>query len=139
MISQRPLTWLGIAALIGSGVLSALLEMFLIPLYAGATLVPIAVVLAVVGNVVLLHLGRELSPNNGWRLSPFVAWFVAIVVFGLTTRPEGDVVVPGGGGGLPWVGYGVVFGGLIAGAVAAVFFSPPPRQRRPLPDQPVKG
>jgi hypothetical protein len=129
VISERFLTWLGLAALIGSGILSALIEMLLIPLYAGATLVPITVAFAVGGNVLLLYLGRELAPDTGWRLSPFAGWLLTIIVFALFTRPEGDVIVPGGGGGVEWVGYGVLLGGALAGTVAAVMLSPAPRQR----------
>jgi hypothetical protein len=80
--------------------------------------------------VLLLYLGRELCPQNGWRLAPFAGWLVTIVVFALFTRPEGDVVVPGGGGALEWVGYGVILGGALAGTVAAVLLSPPPRATR---------
>jgi hypothetical protein len=130
MTSDRFLTALAVGALVGSGILSALLELFLIPLYSGATLVPICVAFAVCGNVLLLYLGRELCPQNGWRLAPFAGWLVTIVVFALFTRPEGDVVVPGGGGALEWVGYGVILGGALAGTVAAVLLSPPPRATR---------
>lgn len=138
MIGDRFVTALGIAALVGSGILSALLEMFLIPLYAGSTLVPITVVFALGGNVLLLWLARELAPGSGWRLAPFAGWLLTIVVFALFTRPEGDVIVPGGGGGLEWTGYGVVLGGALAGTIAAVLFSPAPRQRRPDADQPTE-
>ena len=134
MISGRFLTALALGALVGSGILSALLEMFLIPLYSGATLVPICVLFAVGGNVLLLYLGRELCPDNGWRLSPFAGWLITVVVFALFTRPEGDVIVPGGGGELEWVGYGVVLGGALAGTIAAVLLSPPPRSARRRPE-----
>ena len=141
MISQRFVTWLGVATLAGSGILSALVEMFLIPLYSGSTLVPIAVAFAVFGNIALLYLGRELMPDTGWRLAPFAGWLLAVVVFALFTRPEGDVIVPGGGGELEWVGYGVVLGGAVAGTIAAVLLSPPPRRRavqQPPKQQPPK-
>lgn len=147
-MSERFVTALGLAALVGCGILSALLEMFLIPLYSGASLVPITVVFAILGTVLLVWLGRELMGLSGWRLAPFAGWLVTIVVFSLYTRPEGDVIVPGGGGGLEWVGYGVVLGGALAGTVAAVLLSPSPDRRvgragsseRPgRRDQPVKG
>jgi hypothetical protein len=138
VISGRFLTALGLGALIGSGILSALIEMFLIPLYAGATLVPITVAFAVGGNVLLLYLGRELAPDTGWRLSPFAGWLLAVVVFALFTRPEGDVIVPGGGGGVEWVGYGVLLGGALAGTIAAVMLSPAPRVRSAEPATPAK-
>jgi len=137
---DRALTIAGLVALCGCGALSALLELFLVPLYAGATLVPITVFFAVVGNIVLVLLGRELVPKGNARVLPFVVW--AIVVLGITLfpRPEGDVILPGGGGGVEYVGYGVVLGGLAAGIVTSILTAPrPARPAAPATRQPMNS
>ncbi|HLY33086.1 MAG TPA: hypothetical protein VKQ07_01010 [Jatrophihabitantaceae bacterium] len=146
MRSDRTLTIAGLIALCGCGVLSALLEMLLVPLYAGSTLVPITVVFAIGGNIVLVLLGRELVPSGVARVAPFIAWSLTVIGVTLFPRPEGDVILPGGGGGVEWVGYGVVLGGLVAGIVTSVFTSPrpqrpprPPRPTAPTTGQPVNG
>jgi membrane associated rhomboid family serine protease len=138
MISPRFLTALGVAALAGCGLLSALLELYFVPLYSGATLVPVTVAFALIGNVVLLYLGRDLVPDSRWRVAPFVAWLIPVIVFTLFTRPEGDVILPAGDLGLEWTGYGVALGGTLTGIIAAVVFSPPPRQRPARPTQPTQ-
>jgi hypothetical protein len=139
--ADRALTIAGLVALCGCGVLSALFEMLLVPLYAGSTLVPITVLFAIGGNIVLVLLGRELVPAGAARTAPFVAWALTVIAVNLFPRPEGDVILPGGG----WVeaiGYGVVFGGLAAGVFTAVLTAPRPTRPRPSgasADQPVNG
>jgi hypothetical protein len=117
---------IGIVLLCGCGVLSALVELALIPLYAGTVPVGLAAVLAIVGNIALVLLGRELVSAGGLRIAPFAAWLLTIVVIALFPRPEGDNLAPGGG--LTWVTYGVLFGGALAGTLTAVFTAAPPRR-----------
>jgi hypothetical protein len=140
---ERAFTIAALVALCGCGVLSALFEMLLVPLYAGATLLPITVLFAVGGNVVLVLLGRELVPAGAARVAPLIAWSAVVLGVLLFPRPEGDVILPGGGGGPEAVGWGVVFGGLITGIVAAVFTAPKPQRPQPPaarePAQPVNG
>ncbi len=111
--------WLGVALLCGCAVLSGVLELFLVPLYAGSVLVPIAVVAAVASNVALPRLARALVATTAATVLPFLFWLLAVIVVGLLPRPEGDVVLPGGGA-LQLVAYGVLLGGALAGTVTVV-------------------
>ncbi|MDT4891018.1 MAG: hypothetical protein QOE97_53 [Pseudonocardiales bacterium] len=119
MIPARLLTGLGLGALCAAGMLAAALEMLLVPLYAGKTLVPLTVALAVLINVALPLLARSIVPSGAAALAPFGAWLLVVVVVGLFPRPEGDVILPGGGA-VEWVGYGVLLGGTVAGTVTVV-------------------
>lgn len=112
--------WVGVALLCGCAVLSGLLALFLVPLYAGSVLVPVAVVVAVASNVALPRLARALMPTTVATVLPFVFWLLAVIVVGVVPRPEGDVVLPGGSGALQWVSYGVLLGGALAGTVTVV-------------------
>jgi hypothetical protein len=109
--------WLGVALLCGCAVLAGILELFLVPFYAGSVLVPIAVVLAVASNIALPRLARTLVETTTATVLPFVFWLLTVIVVGVLPRPEGDVVLPGGGGGLQWVSYGVLLGGALAGTM----------------------
>jgi hypothetical protein len=109
--------WAGVALLCGCAVLSGVLALFLVPLYAGSVLVPVAVVVAVASNIALPRLARMLVETTTATVLPFVFWLLAVIVVGVLPRPEGDVVLPGGGGGLQWVSYGVLLGGALAGTM----------------------
>lgn len=118
--------WVGVAVLVAAGALAALLELFLVPLYSGSTLVPVTVLLAVAGNVLLPRLAKALVASTLAIVLPLLAWLFVVFVVGLTARPEGDVVLPGSGGAV-WAGYGVLFGGVVAGIATAVITAPPRR------------
>jgi hypothetical protein len=120
--------YVGVVVLCGVGFLSALFDVFLVPLYAGKVLVPLAVVLAVVGNVLLPRLSRALVPATWAAAAPVAVWVVLAFVLGFTARPEGDVLLPGGGY-VQWVGLGMVFGGVLAGIGTVVTSMPPPAPR----------
>ncbi|MDT4978100.1 MAG: hypothetical protein QOG98_3858 [Pseudonocardiales bacterium] len=109
--------WAGVALLCGCAVLAGVLALFLVPLYAGSVLVPVAVVVAVASNVALPRLARTLVETTAATVLPFVFWLLAVIIVGVLPRPEGDVVLPGGGGALQWVSYGVLLGGALAGTV----------------------
>jgi hypothetical protein len=118
-------SWAGVALLAACGALAGLLESLLVPLYWGSVIFPIAVVLAVVSNVVLPRLARALVPTTGAALAPFLGWLIVVVAFGVVSRPEGDVILPGAPGSLEFVTYGLLLGGALAGTVTVVWISPP--------------
>jgi hypothetical protein len=131
MARSRVIDWLGVVLVCATAALAGLLELFLVPLYAGATLVPVAVLFAVASNVFLPRLGRALVPTTAAAVLPFAAWLVVVLVVGWYARPEGDVVLPGGGA-VEWVGLGVSLGGALAGTVTVVLSAPRPQPvRRP--------
>jgi hypothetical protein len=109
--------WVGVALLCGCAVLSGVLALFLVPLYAGSVLVPVAVLVALASNIALPRLARTLVETTAAAVLPFACWLVTVIVIGVLPRPEGDVVLPGGGGALQWVSYGVLLGGALAGTV----------------------
>lgn len=114
------LAWVGVGVIGLCGALAAVLELLLVPLYVGSVLIPIAVVLALVSNVALPRLALRLVPRTVAAAIPFVTWLAVVVGFGVLARPEGDVILPGGTGWLPWVSYGVMFGGAFVGIVTVV-------------------
>jgi hypothetical protein len=119
--------WLGVAVLAACGLLAGLLEALLVPLYIGATIFPVAVVLALVSNVVLPRLAHTLVPSTLAALLPFLAWLVVVIGFGVVARPEGDVILPGAPGSLEFVTYGVLLGGAVAGTATVVWLAGPVR------------
>jgi hypothetical protein len=92
-------------------------------------LVPVAVLVALASNVALPSLARTLVARTSAAALPFVSWLVVVIVVGTIPRPEGDVVLPGGHGALPWVSYGVLLGGVLAGALTVALSG---RRRTPL-------
>jgi hypothetical protein len=136
----RVLNWTGVVLVAACAALAGLLELFLVPLYTGSTLVPIAVLMALASNAGLPRLSRAIVPSTAAAAAPFAAWLVVVVWIGLTTRPEGDVVLPGGGG-LQWVGYGVLLGGALAGTVTLVLSAPAPQRSAhgAMPPQPPRA
>ena len=109
--------WAGVALLCACAVLAALLALFLVPLYAGSVIVPVAVVVALASNVALPRLARALVETTVAMVLPFLSWLLVVIVIGVMPRPEGDVVLPGGRGALQWVSYGVLLGGALAGTL----------------------
>jgi hypothetical protein len=88
----------------------ALVEAFLVPLRVGMVPLPICVLLAVAGNVVLTKLAvRQTGSIVVGVLQP-VLWLLVVVVLSLP-RAEGDLIVPGSATGLVFL-----FAGAVAGA-----------------------
>jgi hypothetical protein len=127
---STPWDWVGVALLAASAALAGLLEVLLVPLYVGSVILPVAVLFAVVGNVALPRLARVLVPRTLAAGAPFGAWLLVVVLFGVVTRPEGDVILPGSPSSVEFVTYGVLLGGTLAGTVTLVMLAPPPATRR---------
>jgi hypothetical protein len=111
-----------------SAALSAVLELLLVPLRAGTSMAPVSALFAVVGGLVFPRMGRVFADRTAALSAPFVAWLAPLVLLALAGRPEGDVLVPGGGGE-QWVFYATLIFGSIAGIVSIVTGSPPPAPR----------
>jgi hypothetical protein len=95
---DRPLpAWLavlGVVLFMAVAVLSAVIEVVLVPVRAGSTIVPVSVALAVLGNICVPVLARRAVPTTIAAALPAVAW-VATVLFLSQARPEGDVLLVG--------------------------------------------
>jgi hypothetical protein len=101
----------GLLALIALAL--ALVECFLVPLRAGTVPLPVCVLLAAAGNVVLSRVSAALSGVPLTAVVPPVLWLGVVLVLSVQ-RPEGDLVVPGSLTGLVFL-----FGGSVAGAYGA--------------------
>lgn len=95
----------------------ALVEVFWLPLRAGTTLVPVSVVVAVLGNVLVVEGAHRLSGSRAVAVLPAMTWLV--VAFGASfRRPEGDLVILGGSQDLGVLGLVFLLCGVVAAAVA---------------------
>ena len=88
----------------------AVVEGFLVPLRVGTVPLPICVLLAVAGNVVLTKLAVRQTGSIVCGVLQPVLWLVVIVVLSVP-RAEGDLIVPGSATGLVFL-----FAGAVAGA-----------------------
>ena len=114
----RPLVLLlwGIAGVAAAAWL-ALVEVFWLPLRAGTVLVPVSVVVAVLGNVVVVEGVHRLSGSRAVAVLPALTWLV--VAFGASfRRPEGDLLIPGGTQDLGVLGLVFLLSGVVSAAVA---------------------
>jgi len=103
-------------------VVFALLTAFLVPFRVGGVPVPLSLVAALVGNVLLIRYARYATDSRLGIVGPVVAWLAVMLAFGARTT-EGDLVVTG-----DWRGLGTLFIGAVAFAVAgflAVAPTPP--------------
>jgi hypothetical protein len=85
----------GIVAVLVAGWL-ALVEVFWLPLRIGGVLVPLSVLAAVVGNLLLVAAAHRLSGSRVVAVLPALVWLV-VAVAAMNQRPEGDLVMTGGG------------------------------------------
>lgn len=120
---RRPLEvagW-GVLAVAVAGWL-ALVEVFWLPLRVGGVPLPLSVLAAGVGNVLLVRLAHRLSGSRVVGVLPAVVWLV-VALASTVRRPEGDIVMAGGGTtgtvGLAFLLVGVVTASAAAGRVLA--------------------
>jgi hypothetical protein len=92
---------------------AAVVECFYIPLHVGRWPMPVSVLAAVVGNVVLARAIAVLTGNRHLSLVPPALWLIVVLVLA-APRPEGDLIVPGDLTGLAFL-----FLGSLAGAFGA--------------------
>jgi hypothetical protein len=93
----------------------ALVEVFWLPLRVAGVLVPLSIVVAVVGNLMLPAAALRLSGSRLVAVLPVVSWLV-IAVAAMLRRPEGDLIMTGVGAA------GVVnLAFLMIGVLAAAF------------------
>jgi hypothetical protein len=75
------------------GFLTAVWEIFLSPLYAGAVPLPVSPVLAIVTNLALVWFVKRVTTSTGLSLLPGVVWIVTMIPGLVETRPE-NVLIP---------------------------------------------
>jgi hypothetical protein len=130
----------GVPLAFAGGVMTAALALLLVPLRLGsfgwpdgggvaALRVPVAIVVAVAGNLFLVWFARNATGLRWFALLPGAGWFT-VVVLALRTTTEGDrLLVPD-----DWVGSLTLFGGtitLVIATVLAISSAGRPRGGRP--------
>lgn len=92
-----------LAALVGWGMAAvvvpaflALIEVLWLPLRVGSVPLPVSVVAAVLGNPLLVVLAHRLSGSRVVAVLPAAAWLL-VVARASVPRPEGDLLLVGGG------------------------------------------
>lgn len=119
--------WASFVFVCGSAALAALLELlFLAQFYIGKVIVPVVILAAIVGNVVLPRLGNAILGSVKGAVLPVALWLIVILVPTLYNRPEGDLFVLGVHG-QQYAYYGLLFAGAIAGFGTIVVLSTPRR------------
>ena len=104
----------GLVVFTALGAVSAVWEALLTPLYWHTTRIPLALVLALVGNAALAWATREVTGRASAVLLPAGAW--AAVMFAAAARTtEGDLVLTSNN----WIGLVTMFAGALAFAVTA--------------------
>jgi hypothetical protein len=102
--------------LCASAVLSSLLELvFLGEFYAGTAIVPVVILAALVGNVLLPLEGYRAANRMAGAVWPVLCWLVPMLALTMYNRPEGDLFVLG-----EFHQDVAFYGLLLAGAVAGV-------------------
>nr|WP_211661290.1 hypothetical protein [Modestobacter muralis] len=95
----------------------ALVEVFWLPLRVGGVPVPLSLVAAVFGNVVLVDTARRLSGSRLVAVLPALVWLGIALAAG-SRRPEGDLLITGGNAVTQLVNLGFLLVGVIAAAFA---------------------
>jgi hypothetical protein len=122
--------WAVVAVLVAGWL--ALVEIFWLPLRIGGVLVPVSILVAVVGNLLLPGLLMRVSGSRLVAVLPAVVWLV-VAVTAMSRRPEGDVVMLGRGT-LGTLNLVFLLVGVLAAAVAVgrtLGARPPVRPRDP--------
>ena len=125
---SRPLRLIGgaLVAVVVAGWL-ALVEVFWLPWRIGGIPVPVSVLAAVAGNLVLVPAAHRLSGSRLVGVLPAVVWLV-IAVGGSVRRPEGDLLITGGDGLTQLVNLGFLLLGVVAASLAVGrLLATPPR------------
>lgn len=84
---------LGVVLFAVLGVMAAALEVVLVPLRVGTTILPLTVALAALSNIALPVLSRRAVDATVAAVAPLAAWIITVVVLS-QSRPEGDVLLP---------------------------------------------
>jgi hypothetical protein len=92
----------------------AVWECFLVPFRAFGVPLPVAQLLAVVGNVALGRAGAAVLQRPGGALAPAACWLVVALALA-STGPLGDAVVPGNTRGVLFLLLGVAAAGASLG------------------------
>ena len=122
------IAWVGTVLLGASALVFGALQVFLVPLRWGTELLGLSVVLAIVGNIALVWLARRGLDSAKAAVIVLGCWFVPVAGLAMVPRPEGDVLIPGGGTE-QWVYAMTLLGGIVAGIVTLMVLDSGVRRR----------
>lgn len=102
----------GGAVATAAGLVTAVWALYLVPLrvdtWVGQVRLPVAVLLATAGNLLLIRFARNVTGIRWGAVLPGVSWF-AVIVLSLEATSEGDrLLVPN-----DWVATLTIFGGVV--------------------------
>jgi hypothetical protein len=124
---RSPLAWALVFVVLAAWL--SLVEVFWLPLRIGPVPVPVSVVAAIAGNLLLVDAAHRYSGSRAVAVLPAAVWLVVALAASLR-RPEGDLILTGGG-----VAGTVNLAFLLLGVLAAAFAvgrvlaAPPPVRR----------
>jgi hypothetical protein len=133
MSTTRLLGWGMLTAVVSLWL--ALTEVFWLPLRVGPVLVPVSILVAVVGNLLLPGAALRRSRSRVVAVVPGAVWLV-VVIGAMMRRPEGDLVIIGTGAD-GTVNLAFLLLGVLAAAVAIgriLGSGPVVRRESPAPD-----
>ena len=114
----------------------ALVEVFWLPLRVAGVLVPISVVAAVVGNLLLVGLALRLTGSRLVAVLPALTW-LGVTLAAMDRRPEGDLILVGTGAlgtvSLAFLLFGVLAAAFAVGRALGGPVARPTAPRRPDP------
>jgi hypothetical protein len=114
---ERSDLWLRIAGgvvAVAGGLVSAVIEVFLAPLRIDTVRLPVSVLLAIAGNLILVWFTYRATGRRGLVVLPFLVWMVVMIRASGRTS-EGDLLLTGDN----WVGLVTIFAGTAAFALGA--------------------
>ena len=110
----------------------ALVEVFWLPWRIHGVPVPVSLLAAIAGNVLLVDAARRFSGSRLVAVLPALVW-LGIAVAATIRRPEGDLLLPGGDVVTSTVNLGFLLLGVVAAAFAVgrALGTPPAPVSRP--------
>jgi hypothetical protein len=115
MRALQLLGWAVVAVVVAAWL--ALVEVFWLPWRVGGVPVPISVLAAVAGNLLLVDAARRLSASRLVAVLPALVW-LGIALAAAMRRPEGDLLLPGGDAVTSTINLGFLLLGVVAAAFA---------------------
>jgi hypothetical protein len=94
-----------------------IVEVFWLPLRVAGVPVPVSVLAAVAGNLLLVAAARRMSGSRAVAVLPALVW-LAVALAGAMRRPEGDLLITGGDAATQVVNLGFLLLGVVAAAFA---------------------
>jgi hypothetical protein len=115
MRALRLVGWAALAVLVAAWL--ALVEVFWLPWRLAGVPVPVSLLAAVAGNLLLVGAARRLSGSRLVAVLPAVVWLV-IALGASMRRPEGDLLLTGGDAVTSTLNLGFLLLGVLAAAFA---------------------